>query len=280
MALGLTELLILGGLPLAGSLINKSAIDDSNKISAQQLALANKLATAPVYSPYGDVTQVGQPPQLTPETQALMNKLRSVESQGADTTLQRGAISQDLLNTFKTGFNEQNIRDQAKAATTADRQFVQRDIVNPALDRAATIDARINRGSSNPNRTLEAVSQGAAPTLANFGETAALNLGNQQVDQFIKNSLGLATSTDPNKASASYQQPEPFNAGQTANAANAITAAGSNVPIPNLAIGQGLGSSAALVQAGIANQDANQRSNALMDYFTRTLGNQGTKVGG
>lgn len=157
---------------------------------------------------------------------------------------------------------------------------MQNSVINPAVSDAQKIDARINRGSSNPNRTVEAVAKGAAPTLAGIGKVAESTTASSRLDDEIKRSLGLVPTTQQAALSNSTQQLNPIKTSDPVAASSAVTAAGANTPGPNLALAQGLAGVGNTIQAVQQNQQAQADRDRLFSIFERTVGNQpAAKVG-
>jgi len=268
---------IPGAFGLGSAAIQANAIDKASQRQTGVAQQAIDLAKAPVFSPFGDVQEFGKAPQLTPETQALANLLRSGQTSAAQAGPEFGDLTQELIKQFR-GIDRTGIADKNAADFTTDRNFVTNSILNPAVSDAQKLDARLNRGSTNPNRSLEAVTRASAPTLATIGKVAESDKGTARLDEAIRQSLGLAQGTSSASTAASTQVPQPFsplNAGQQSNAANAVSGAANQLPGPNLALAQGLSGFGTSVQAAGQAAQATADRNRLFELFERTIGNQG-----
>ena len=281
--MALLETLLASAIPgafgLGSAALQSKAITDAANKQAAVSQQAIDLAKAPTFSPFGDVQQIGQPPQLTPETQALANLLRSGQTSAAQAGPEFGGLTQELINQFR-GIDRPGIASKNAADFTSDRNFIQNSILNPAVSDAQKLDARLNLGSTNPNRSLEAVTKASAPTLASIGKVAESDKGTARLDEAIRQSLGLAKDTSSAATSAATQIPQPFvpaTSGQQSNAASVV--AQTPVPGPNLALAQGLSGFGTSVQAAGQAAQAQADRDRLFALFERTIGNQGNVTG-
>jgi hypothetical protein len=276
--------LLSTGLNLAGSFLSdeskQDAVTEANRANIQQTnALQKQLL---------DRSDAGS-------TDALGNRLGEfVPGQGYTTTL--GSTSQGQLDnqtgldsllqslaSRRIGNKNPITRDRAQGIAQQDFNQVKNALLGPAMQDAATVDARTSAGTTNQGKTVQNFMQRIMPQLASLGSASrGLDIFNKNQTSFDNNNLFAAMKARNGVKTAI---PGATSSGEIANLNNASRVTPTSVT-PDLT-GSNTGNLIAGVGSAVgANNQALQATSdrdALLAAIAdqrRTIGNQSVPPGG